>query len=300
MDGHHSSSPAGATRFFSTSRAALPQTSERQSPPRVGTVHLVGAGPGDPELLTVRAARLLGSAAVVAYDELVPEAILALAPEAAELVPVGRRARGVRHHEGRIHPIVLERARAGLDVVRLKGGDPFVFGRGGEEAEELTAAGIPFTVVPGITAALGAAASAGLPLTYRGVSRSVTLATAHREGDAEEPHASELPSDGTLVLYMGLERLERALAALIASGRAPTTPAALVSKATTPSEVVVMGTLGDLAARVRALGLEPPALLLVGEAIARRARSCALGGSSAARSPAARAVAEVAPSGART
>lgn len=265
MDGSHSSSFRGAAPL-----SLSPSTAPR--PARQGVVHLVGAGPGDPDLLTVRAARLLGAAQVVAYDELVPEAILALAPASAERVPVGRRARGRRYHEGRIHPVVLERARAGLDVVRLKGGDPFVFGRGGEEAEELAAAGISFTVVPGVTAALGAAASACLPLTYRGLSRSVTLATAHREGEPDDEGLGSLPCDGTLVLYMGLERLERVLASLVARGRAPETPAALVSKATTPSEVVVTGTLGDLAARVRALGLEPPAILLVGDSLRRGAR----------------------------
>src|SRR5271165_5295135 len=150
---------------------------------RRGKVWLVGAGPGDPELLTVRAHRLLASARVVAYDELVAPEILAIAPDDAERIPVGRRAKGCRHHEARIHPLVIERALEGKDVVRLKGGDPFVFGRGGEEAEELAAARIPFDVVPGISAALGAAASAHIPLTHREASQSVTFATAHGAGE---------------------------------------------------------------------------------------------------------------------
>jgi len=148
-------------------------------PIRRGKVWLVGAGPGDPELLTVRAHRLLTTASVVAYDELVPAGVLALAPAAAERIPVGRRAGGCRHHEARIHPLIVERALEGKDVVRLKGGDPFVFGRGGEEAEELATARVPFEVVPGISAALGAAAAAGLPLTHRECAASVTLVTAH-------------------------------------------------------------------------------------------------------------------------
>src|ERR1019366_344802 len=149
---------------------------------RRGRVWLVGAGPGDPELLTVRAHRLITGAGVLAYDELVSPAILALAPASAERIPVGRRAAGCRHHEARIHPLVVLRALAGHEVVRLKGGDPMVFGRGGEEAEELEAARVPFEVVPGISAALGAAASAGIPLTHRDCASSVTLATAHAAG----------------------------------------------------------------------------------------------------------------------
>jgi len=144
-------------------------------PVRRGKVWLVGAGPGDPELLTLRAHRLVAGASVVAYDELVPEAILALVPPRAERIAVGRRAGGCRHHEARIHPLVVLRALEGHDVVRLKGGDPFVFGRGGEEAEELAAARVPFEVVPGVSAALGAAASAHIPLTLRGCSRSAAM-----------------------------------------------------------------------------------------------------------------------------
>jgi uroporphyrin-III C-methyltransferase len=238
---------------------------------RRGKVWLVGAGPGDPELLTVRAHRLLANAEVVAYDELVSPAILALAPASAERIPVGRRAGGCRHHEARIHPLVVVRALEGREVVRLKGGDPFVFGRGGEEAEELAVARVPFEVVPGISAALGAAASTGIPLTHRDCASSVTLATAHaaaEDGEARLPEA--LPPDGTAVFYMGLGRIEATCAALVAGGRAPETPAAVVSRATLPDERLVVGTLADVAERVRAAGLAPPALLVVGEVVARR------------------------------
>jgi uroporphyrin-III C-methyltransferase len=241
---------------------------------RRGRVWLVGAGPGDPELLTVRAHRLITGAGVLAYDELVSPAILALAPASAERIPVGRRAAGCRHHEARIHPLVVLRALAGHEVVRLKGGDPMVFGRGGEEAEELEAARVPFEVVPGISAALGAAASAGIPLTHRDCASSVTLATAHAAGpDADPRLASSVPREGTVVLYMGLGRIQATCDALMAAGRAGSTPAAIVSHATLPTERVVVGTLGDIAARVREEGVEPPALLFVGEVVARRVAS---------------------------
>jgi uroporphyrin-III C-methyltransferase / precorrin-2 dehydrogenase / sirohydrochlorin ferrochelatase len=247
-------------------------------PVRRGKVWLVGAGPGDPELLTVRAHRLLASASVVAFDELVPPAILSLAPPDAERIAVGRRAGGCRHHEARIHPLVVVRALEGRDVVRLKGGDPMVFGRGGEEAEELLAARVPFEIVPGISAALGAAASAGIPLTHRDCASSVTLVTAHAardEGDVHDAHLAgmDLPSRGTLVFYMGLGRLRETTQALVRAGRAPETPAAVVSRATLPGERVIVGTLADIAEHAEASAVEAPALLVVGEVLAHRVES---------------------------
>jgi uroporphyrin-III C-methyltransferase len=244
---------------------------------RRGKVWLVGAGPGDPELLTVRAHRLLASARVVAFDELVSPEILAIAPADAERIPVGRRARGCRHHEARIHPAIVERALEGLDVVRLKGGDPFVFGRGGEEAEELAVARVPFEVVPGISAALGAAAVAAIPLTHRECAASVTLVTAHA-AQGEPDVSANVPREGTLVFYMGLARIDATCAALVAIGRPATTPAAVVSKATLPDARVVIGTLADIGAKVREANLEAPALFLVGEVIARRIETPALAG----------------------
>lgn len=243
---------------------------------RRGKVWLVGAGPGDPELLTVRAHGLLTAARVVAFDELVSPAILALVPPDAERIPVGRRAAGCRHHEARIDPLVVLRALEGHDVVRIKGGNPFVFGRGGEEAEELAAARVPFEVVPGISAALGAAASAGIPLTHRECASSVTFATAHAAQDDDvEALTARVPREGTVVLYMGLGRLESTCSALVAAGRGPQTPAAVVSRATLPDERVTVGTLADIAARARANRLEAPAILLVGEVVARRVTSTA-------------------------
>ena len=234
-----------------------------------GKVWLVGAGPGDPELLTMKAHRLLSRARIVAYDELVSKEILAVAPRDAELIPVGRRAAGCRHHEARIHPLVVVRALEGREVVRLKGGDPMVFGRGGEEAEELAAARISFEIVPGISAALAAAADSRIPLTHREVSSSVTFATAHAAGEEPSPELRALPLSGTLVLYMGLGRLEATLEGLVRAGRSPATPAAVVSHAGRPGVRVVTGTLADLAERVAKEGVPAPAVILVGDVVAR-------------------------------
>jgi len=227
-----------------------------------GFVYLVGAGPGDPRLLTLRAYELLRAAEVVAHDELIAPAILALAPADAELLPVGRRAgRGATSY--RLHPDVLERALAGRHVVRLKCGDPLVFGRGAEEAEELAAAGIGFEIVPGISAALGAAAYAGIPLTDRRHAGGVRLTSGHSADDGS------VRAD-TVVLYMATRRLEACLDRMIAEGWSPATPAAWIAGATTPVQQVVVGTIGDLAARV-APSLAP-ALLVAGDVVGLRER----------------------------
>jgi len=245
---------------------------------RPGWVYLVGAGPGDPGLLTLRAAELLGTADVIAYDELVPRAVLSLAEGQTELVAVGRRHHGSSRHPLRLHPEVLARARAGQVVVRLKAGEPFVFGRGGEEAEELAEAGIPFDVVPGVSAALGAAASALIPLTHREHASDVTFASGHdllgRKGTQSD--WSKLAGSGTLVLYMASRSLGANLARLVALGRSPATPAAWIASATRPDQQVVVGTIADLAERVAALqGGDAPALVVVGEVVGLRARLAA-------------------------
>lgn len=241
----------------------------------IGKVWLVGAGPGDPDLLTRKAERLLREADVIAYDELVSEEILALANPLAERIPVGRRARGCKHHDARIHPSVAERALAGLMVVRLKGGDPMIFGRGGEESEELDAAGIPHEFVPGVTAALGAASSQGLSLTYRDVSPLVTFATAH---PAKEPDgastwadklAQELPRTGTIVLYMGMGAIGTIASALVAKGRDVTTPVLVVSHATLKTERTVASTLGSVAEDVAVAELPLPGLVVIGEVVSK-------------------------------
>lgn len=241
-----------------------------------GRVFLVGAGPGDPELLTVRAHRLLSSADVVAYDELVAPAILALAPPGAELIAVGRR-RGTCPEAPAIHLLVLERALEGRDVVRIKGGDPMIFGRGGEEAEQLTALRIPFEIVPGVSAALGAAASTGIPLTHRDAASSVSFVTAHKrhDSDDEDDLASRVPRAGTVVFYMGLATLRETARALVAAGRSPATPVAVVSHATLASQREVIADLATIADAVEAAALPAPALVIVGEVVDRRVISVA-------------------------
>ena len=245
---------------------------------RRGKVWLVGAGPGDPELLTVRAARLLAHAEVLAYDELISEEILALAPPPCERIAVGRRANGCKHHDERIHPLVIERALQGRDVVRLKGGDPLVFGRGGEEAEELAAARVPFEIVPGISAALGAAASTHIPLTHRDEASSVTFATAHSaKADGDPKLAVTLPITGTVVLYMGLGRLADTARAMIAAGRDAETPAAIIQNATRKDQRVVIATLGTLDREAKSAGIQAPAVIIVGDVVARAVASPAQG-----------------------
>jgi uroporphyrin-III C-methyltransferase len=221
---------------------------------------------------------LITNAKIIAHDELVASEILDLAPSDAELFSVGRRAlptpKNCQVQNTRIHPAVISRALAGHDVVRLKGGDPYIFGRGGEEAEALEEAGIPFEVVPGISAALGAAASVRVPLTFRSESTSVTLATAHAATeDGDLAIFKAIPDSGTVVFYMGLARLEATLAQFVARGRSADTPAILISHATLPTERFVEGTVSTLAELARAANLPAPALLIVGESVAHRATS---------------------------
>ncbi len=229
-----------------------------------GIVYLVGAGPGDPNLLTLRAFELIRSAQVVAHDELVSPEILALISSGAELLAVGRR-HGRGKIDYRLHPLVLERARAGRVVVRLKSGDPLIFGRGAEEAEELADAGIPFEIVPGVSAALGAAAYAGIPLTHRCHAPRVTFATGHRAEPAGPAHE-------TVVLYMAAHRLKENLDRLIADGYDPSTPAAYIAAATTPKQLVISGTLANLADKVEPKRRSDPALVIVGSVVSLRDR----------------------------
>jgi uroporphyrin-III C-methyltransferase len=235
-----------------------------------GHVHLVGAGPGDPDLLTLRAYRLIAEASIVAYDELVSAAILALIPSSAEKIPVGRR-KGTCPNAPSIHPDVLARALAGHDIVRLKGGDPMIFGRGGEEAAELAALRIPFSIVPGISAALGAAASTGIPLTHRDAASAVTFATAQLRGGEMRSLLDRVPKEGTVVLYMGLSTLRELASRLILDNhRDASTPVAVVSHATLPDERTVTGTLETIADDVEREALPAPALVIIGDVVAHR------------------------------
>lgn len=225
-----------------------------------GHVALVGAGPGDPELLTVRAARLLAAADVVVFDALVGDGVLALASPTAELIDVGKRpGQGVA--QDLINVLLVRLAREGKQVVRLKGGDPFVFGRGGEEAQALTDAGISCEVVPGITSAIAAPGAAGVPVTYRGISASFTVVTGHRQhGETPVNWAALAQVGGTIVVLMGVAQRADIAAALMAGGMAPDTPVAAVHRATTGAQDVQRCELGRLAdTEVRS-----PATLVIG------------------------------------
>lgn len=238
---------------------------------QTGIVYLVGAGPGNPGLLTVRASELLRTADVVAHDALVSSSILSLIGAQAELIPVGRRhGRGATPY--RLHPVVLEQAKAGRTVVRLKAGDPFIFGRGGEEAEELAQAGIPFEIVPGISSALGAAAYAGIPLTHRVHASTVTFVSGHDlNGKRRNPEwLTDIPRDGTLVLFMASRQLAANLHSLIVGGRHADTPAAYVASATTRNQKVFVGTLMTLGDNVGLLDTNEPGLVIVGEVVRLR------------------------------
>ncbi|MBO9717022.1 MAG: uroporphyrinogen-III C-methyltransferase [Pseudoxanthomonas sp.] len=234
-----------------------------------GSVALVGAGPGDPGLLTLNALRALEAAEVVLYDRLVGPGVLALANPQARLVEVGKSAGNHSMPQEQIHALMLEHARAGRRVVRLKGGDPFVFGRGGEEIEYLRAHGIAYRVVPGVTAALACAAYAGIPLTHRDHSQSLRLLTAHSRDGVDALDWEALAQERqTLAIYMGVGALEHLRERLLAAGRDPSTPFALVENGSRPEQRVVTGTLDDLADTARAHAVASPALLILGEVAA--------------------------------
>ncbi len=240
---------------------------------RSGVVYLVGAGPGDPGLMTVRGAELVATADVVLHDRLIPAAALGGAREDAELVYVGKHPGAPEFDQSEIEGAMIERARRGLSVVRLKGGDPFVFGRGGEEAEALAAAGIPFEVVPGVTAGVAAPAYAGIPLTHRDDASAVAFVAGHedpsKDGSALDWDAlARFP--GTLVLYMGVKRLPDVVARLVASGRDGSEPAVAVERGTTPAQRTVQATLAELPARASDAEIRPPAIILTGPVAARR------------------------------
>lgn len=238
-----------------------------------GIVYLVGAGPGDPSLITLRGAECLRKADVIVYDYLANEQLLNYAPESAERIYAGKI--GGRHNQGQdeINNLLIEKGKAGKVVVRLKGGDPFVFGRGGEECEALRDAGISFEVVPGVTAAVGAASYSGIPLTHRDVTASVAFVTGQEGKDKSESNIDwdrlSLGS-GTVVFYMGITTLRQNMQRLIEHGRAPDTPVALVRWATTPCQQVLTGTLENIADHAEECAFKPPAVTIVGEVVALR------------------------------
>jgi uroporphyrinogen III methyltransferase/synthase len=242
---------------------------------RAGVVYLVGAGPGDPGLVTVRAMELVASADVILHDRLIPVGLLDCARDDAELVYVGKESGRAEVAQDEIGRMLTEHAAAGRSVVRLKGGDPFVFGRGGEEAEALAEAGVPFEVVPGVTSGVAAPAYAGIPVTHRDDASAVAFVTGHED---PEKDSSALDWDalarfpGTLVLYMGMKRLGEIGERLIASGRDGDEPAAAVERGTLAGQRTVVSTLAGLAADVEGAGLRPPAIVVVGAVAARRDR----------------------------
>ncbi len=246
----------------------LPDLATFRPGPLPGHVYLVGAGPGDPELVTLRGARLVAGADVLVYDNLVAPALLDLAAPATERIYVGKKAADHSLPQEAINALLLRLAQEGKRVVRLKGGDPFIFGRGGEEMEDLLAAGITVEVVPGVTAAAGVAAYAGIPLTHRDHAHSVVFTTGFLKDGTLGLDWSLLAHRGqTLVIYMGVSRLAEICTQLIAHGLAATTPAAVIERGTTHAQRIAKADLATLADEVLRLGIRPPSLTIVGDVV---------------------------------
>ncbi|WP_374675679.1 uroporphyrinogen-III C-methyltransferase [Ideonella sp.] len=251
-----------------TLSAGLPPAHDEPASP--ARVTLVGAGPGDPELLTMKAWRALQSARLVLYDHLVDKAVLAHVPEGADLIYVGKESAHHTLSQEAIISLMVRLARSGRAVLRLKGGDGYIFGRGGEEAEALAAAGVPFEVIPGITAAQGIAASVGIPLTHRDHADTLVLVTGHRRNDGEldlDWPTLARPRQ-TVVVYMGVATLPLISARLIAHGMSPDTPAALIERGTLPGERCVTGTIATLPVLAQVERVKSPALLMIGPVVA--------------------------------
>ena len=228
-----------------------------------GEAYIVGAGPGSADLMTLRGRQLLARAEVVLYDRLVGEEVLTFARRDAELISVGKRAGRPSIAQAQINRLLVQLVNSGKRVCRLKGGDPMIFGRGGEEIEALTSAGLPFQVVPGVSAAIACAAYAGIPLTLRGVTQTVLLTTGHTESSADAG-LSRLPEGQTLALYMGVARYAKIAEKLLAAGNSRSLPVAVIERGTLPDQRVIVATLGDLGTLTETLEIESPALLIVG------------------------------------
>ncbi|GAB3381152.1 hypothetical protein GCM10027567_27490 [Spongiibacter taiwanensis] len=245
-----------------------------QAGPQVGgEVYLIGAGPGDPDLMTFKALRLLQKADVVLYDRLVAPEIVEMCRKDAERVFVGKKRSDHAVPQDGINQLLIDYARQGKKVARLKGGDPFIFGRGGEEIEQLALQHIPFQVVPGVTAAAGCASYSGIPLTHRDYAQSVRFVTGHlKDNSINLPWAELVHSHQTVVFYMGLVGLPSICDQLIAHGRSPDTPIALIQQGTTPNQKVVVGTLSNMVAKIAADPVQAPTLIIVGEVVQLRSK----------------------------
>ena len=230
-----------------------------------GIVYIVGGGPGDPGLITVKGLDCLRHADVVLYDRLVAQELLTEAPSQAELIDVGKEPKRHRRSQDEINALLIKKAREGKNVVRLKGGDPFVFGRGGEECQALAEAGIRYEVVPGVTSAIAVPAYAGIPVTQRGVTTAFTVVAGHTAGSDSDIDWEAISRMGTIVFLMGVEHLPEIAGALIAHGREVDTPVALIREGTTQNQVVITGTLKDIVEKAR--DIRPPAVLIVGEVV---------------------------------
>lgn len=237
-----------------------------------GHVWLAGAGPGDPRYLTLEVAAVLGQADIIVRDALVSDMVLKLAPQ-AEIVFAGKRGGKPSAVQDDITASLIDFARQGKRVLRLKGGDPFVFGRGGEEAEALVDAGIPFRVLPGMTSSLTALASASIPVTMRGISRAITLATGHAAGtDDDVDWLALAKTNEPVVVYMGLKNIDKIVSMLMQGGRAPETPVAVIMSATTPQERIFTSRLETIAADAEREQFEAPALIVIGDIVSMRSR----------------------------
>jgi uroporphyrinogen III methyltransferase/synthase len=235
-----------------------------------GKVYLVGAGPGDPDLLSIKALKIIRKAEVIVYDRLVEKSILKLIPKTTEKIYVGKRSGRHTVPQDKIHEILVEETRKGKTVVRLKGGDPFLFGRGGEEAQELRREDIPFEVIPGITSALAAPAYAGIPITHRDYASSIAIVTGHEDPTKPESRVKWdrlATSVDTIIVLMGMEKLGAIVERLIKGGRDPKTDVAIIEWGTTKRQRTTVGTLGNIVEKTRAKKVKPPAIIVIGDVV---------------------------------